>query len=108
MDEDIIGELIRMDREARESVEDAQKKCDTAKAQIEQEAAGLREQYMERADHRVENMRTQVQKDCNEQAAQLQLVFDRARTEFDECFAKNKARWTDEIVERCKQPGLTQ
>lgn len=108
MGEDIIGDLIRMDEQARATVEGAAQRCDAAKAEIEEDALAMREKYLERARHRVEKVRAQVQKDCESQAAHLQTSFDAAQAALDESYAKNRARWVDEIVNRCKQKGLTQ
>lgn len=97
---DLVGKIIAAEHSAKEIAREAKARETTLDADLEREAAGMREAYMDRARRRVEQVRATEAQAARESAAALDGKFTAAMGAVEAAYARNRDAWVEAIFQR--------
>ena len=106
--ENMVSELIEMDKRAQATVKEAEEKRDEMKTAIAKEKEELRQSYLEHAQSRVNKMKQASDNEYAERSAEIDESFRTAAQLLEQAFTAKREEWVKEITARCKRTELSQ
>lgn len=101
--QDIIRQLIEMDKKARAMVEDAQKQRRHAELELAQTKARLEKEIIERAQSRIEKIKTDTTNEAQARKQEIEAEGKRAMQQLAQTFEANHKAWEDALFARCTE-----
>ncbi len=101
--QDIIRQLIEMDRHAREMVEDAQTQRRHAELELAATKTRLETEIIERAQHRIDKIKTETTNEAERQKQAIETEGKRRMQQLTENFENNHTAWEDALFARCTE-----
>lgn len=102
--DNIIRELVAIDRQARQKVADARQRHTSEKELIAQEKAQLGERYLHRTQQKLEIIRRHAQEQAQSAREALEKDYGARQQALCDAFAQQGDQWLEQIVCRCRQP----
>ncbi len=99
----IINELIRLDRRAKEAVENAEKQRDETKAEIQKKKNAAYEDSLKNAKKDMAAIKEKAEQETTNIMATIKQSFDKASGQLDEEYLAEKSRWIEEITAQCME-----
>lgn len=96
--EDIFEKIINIEKEARESVSDAEKQKNSIKANMDKEISALKNRFETQAERRCRIIREQSDKFAELGVAEVNRKCENDIRSLADKYEQNKERWTAEIV----------
>ncbi|BDF71809.1 hypothetical protein CE91St41_09630 [Oscillospiraceae bacterium] len=97
---DLVNKIISAEHSAKEIAREAKERETTLDADLEREAARMREAYLDRARRRVEQVRATETQAAQESIAALDAKFALAMDAVEAAYAKNRDAWVEAIFQR--------
>lgn len=97
----IIGELVAMDRQARQAVEEARRRSEEERIRIGQEKDSMIACYRKRAREQAQTMEQAANEEVRREIEEMEDSCRREMEQMETRFRQEKDRWVQEIVKRC-------
>lgn len=98
--EDVIKQIIEMDRKAQQTTEAAQREKLTCEKEIEEKVQALREEYLQKARRRIQ-INSEMDRTIMEQKwEKCQAHYDAQAEDLEQAYAQHHDEWADEMVRR--------
>ncbi len=94
---DMIDQIVAAEHNAKTLVEESRQRQEELSAGVEQEIARLREDYLQRAGHRIEVVKQLEQASAEEAIARLDEKQRQAMERVEAVYEKNRDRWADTL-----------
>lgn len=94
---DMVNQIITAEHSAKALAEEGRQKQEQVESGVEREVAQLREDYMQRARHRLELVEETEQAGAEEEIVKLDEVQRRAMKAVEAAYEKNRDAWVDKL-----------
>ena len=94
---DMVNQIITAEHSAKALAEEGRQKQEQMESGVEREVAQLREDYMQRARHRLELVAETEQAGAEEEIVKLDEVQQRAMKAVEAVYEKNRDAWVDKL-----------
>ncbi len=101
--QDIIRQLIEMDKHARTMVEDAQSQRRRAELELAEAQAKLESDIIERAQTRIQKIKTETTNEAQRRRQEIETEGKRAMQQLVENYESNHQTWEDALFSRCTE-----
>lgn len=98
---DVIKDLIQMDRKAMETVEAAKAKQAEFKSQLAAEKEKIQSEYAQKVESQIKTLQTEAEANLQQQFKDIEARYHNAVEILDKKFGESKDQWIDEIADRC-------
>ncbi len=102
--QDIIRQLVEMDKHARTMVEDAQSQRRRAELELAEAQAKLESDIIERAQTRIQKIKAQTTSEAERRKQEIETEGKRAMQQLIESYEANHQKWEDALFVRCTEP----
>lgn len=96
---DMVNQIIAAEHSAKALTEEAKEKQEQFQTDLERELEGLREEYMERARHRVELVEQTERAAAEERIAKLDQKLQDALDAVERSYEKHKDQWVEQLFQ---------
>ncbi len=93
----LVNQIVAAEQSAREIAREAREQESSLEAELEREAAGIRERYMERARRRVAGVEETEAKAAQEELARWDRRLERAMAQVESAYARNRDAWVETL-----------
>lgn len=93
----MVNQIITAEHSAKALAEEGRQKQEQMESGVEREVARLREDYMQRARHRLELVEETEQAGAEEEIVKLDEVQQRAMKAVEAVYEKNRDAWVDKL-----------
>lgn len=93
----MVNQIITAEHSAKALAEEGRQKQEQMESGVEREVAQLREDYMQRARHRLELVAETEQAGAEEEIVKLDEVQRRAMKAVEAAYEKNRDAWVDKL-----------
>nr|WP_207754471.1 hypothetical protein [Pseudoflavonifractor phocaeensis] len=93
----MVNQIITAEHSAKALAEEGRQKQEQMESGVEREVAQLREDYMQRARHRLELVEETEQAGVEEEIVKLDEVQQRAMKAVEAVYEKNRDAWVDKL-----------
>lgn len=94
---DMVNQIVAAEHSAKALAEEGRQRQEQLRSGLEREAADLREEYMQRARHRVELVEQTERAGAEETIAQLDEKQRQAMKRVEAVYEKNRDKWVDTL-----------
>lgn len=101
--QETIQTLVMMDKEARELLSTIQTDLILKKDEILKNKDTVYKQYLERAQSRIDKIKSSAADEAEKLDNQSDLRFKRAEEELDAFYQAHRDEWITEVVRRCQE-----
>lgn len=99
--QDVIRQLIEMDKHARSVVEEAKVKRRESERTLDDEKAGLEREITQRAQTRIEKIKAQTVEEALRRKQKIEAEGESAMRKLAQNYESNHAAWEDALFARC-------
>ena len=96
---DMVNQIIAAEHSAKALTEEAKEKQEQFQTDLERELEGLREEYMERARHRVKLVEQTERAAAEERIAKLDQKLQDALDAVERSYEKHKDQWVEQLFQ---------
>ena len=96
---DMVNQIIAAEHSAKALTEEAKEKQEQFQTDLERELEGLREEYMERARHRVELVEQTERAAAEERIAKLDQKLQDVLDAVERSYEKHKDQWVEQLFQ---------
>ena len=93
----LVNQIVAAEQSAREIAREAREQESSLEAELEREAAGIRERYMERARRRVAGVEETEAKTAQEELARWDRRLECAMAQVESAYARNRDAWVETL-----------
>ena len=97
---DLVGRIVAAEQNARALVQEAKEQEQSLEADLEQEISTMRETYMERARHRVEEVKKTEVALAKEDLARWDRKREQTLAAVESSYARHKDFWVDVLFRK--------
>ena len=98
--EQIIAKILEIEAEAKKMVNDTYRKSVDMTGDIESESTKVRDEFMHRADARIEKICAEEQKFFDDSTAVMQQKHEQDIARLEDIYARNADAWCEDIFSR--------
>lgn len=102
--QDVIRQLVEMDKHARTMVEDAQSQRRRAELELAQTQAKLEKDIIERAQTRIQKIKSETTNEAERRRQEIETEGKRAMQQLIESYEASHQKWEDALFARCTEP----
>ena len=96
----LVSKIVAAEESAREIAKEAQVRESSLEQDLEREIARMRESYMARAKHRVEEVEQTEARAAEEDLARWDKKLEQAMSAVEASYARNKDAWVETLFQR--------
>ncbi len=93
----LINRIIEAENKARQISDEAHQKLQTLSIDLKEECAGIRHEYLERAEHRIAMVRRKENELANEKITEIDRQFQEDLKLLDKTFSDHGDEWVDKL-----------
>ena len=94
---EMVSQIMAAEQGAKALADEAREKRQQMQAGLEKEVSALREDYMDRANHRLEEVQQTEDAAAQEALTRVDERLDRTMKAVEASYEKNKERWVDAL-----------
>ena len=98
--ENLIKQILEMDRQAREETQQAQERRSAIEQSVQKERQKMHDEYIARAQKRIATLEKEEMEYAQKAALKAQEDAQKQAAHLDDLYQEKKEKWIEEIVSR--------
>lgn len=99
--DNVIKDLVALDKKAREMVKNAEDEKNACRAEIAKDKEAVLQHYQQRKQKKMEQIEQETKQKASAQISEMEKTYEAMGKQLKATFEANRENWVAEMVKRC-------